>query len=315
MKMLSFVLALLTPQLVFAERHTATFSERSERNSKDSGDMTEAEFNRVIDSVAKLYDLDHSKFGMGKIVVKRDWNDDWINARAGMDRQAGTWSVEFFGGLARLPGITSDAYAIVACHEFSHLYGGAIFATGGTRGDALSLSSEANADYIAANTCLFNLWRSQRSKNAEARKTASSDRKYRIPLKICKESYSSESQQNICLRVSIAALAIAQNYLWMPGDGGRMPTFENKSTAKVNETIDYAYPSNQCRLDTFLFGAECDKKTPRGVIPGWDIYPEPDMKKDSESRKKESIAMKKHSCDNPRPRCWWAGDDSMGKGR
>jgi len=47
-----------------------------------------------------------------------------VNAYASVDKQ-GQQFIHMFGGLARHPLMTEDAFLLVACHEFGHHYGGA----------------------------------------------------------------------------------------------------------------------------------------------------------------------------------------------
>ena len=79
-----------------------------------------------------------------KLVVHPSWEDDTINAQAW--QEAGECHVEMFGGLARYPGMTPNAFAQVFAHEAGHHLGGVPYYRGET------LSVEGQADYFSTET-------------------------------------------------------------------------------------------------------------------------------------------------------------------
>ena len=89
--------------------------------TKNSGGITEQEFNDAIDKVEAIYSPIISAKGK-TLQVERKWDDGTVNAYA---QQVGnTWKVSMFGGLARHETITSDGFTLVVCHEVGHHLGG-----------------------------------------------------------------------------------------------------------------------------------------------------------------------------------------------
>lgn len=76
------------------------------------------------------------------------WSDPTVNSDT--YRQGAYWIVEAFGGLARFPGMTANAYLEVLCHEVGHQLGGQPTFNGGT--DWASV--EGQADYWATAACM-----------------------------------------------------------------------------------------------------------------------------------------------------------------
>ena len=113
------------------------------------GGITEAQFNRVIDRISKLYTPVVSRLG-GTLSIKRNWNDGTVNAYA--SRSGKTWNVAMFGGLARHETVTEDGFALVVCHELGHHIGGAPKKVSYYSNSWAS--NEGQADYFANLKCL-----------------------------------------------------------------------------------------------------------------------------------------------------------------
>lgn len=110
--------------------------------------ITKATFMKVVARAeAAFAPLMESKLGC-KLVVHPSWEDETINAQAWQEDngQGPECHVEMFGGLARYPGMTPNAFAQVFAHEAGHHLGGVPYYRGET------LSVEGQADYFSTDT-------------------------------------------------------------------------------------------------------------------------------------------------------------------
>lgn len=77
-----------------------------------------------------------------KFEIFADYDSDWAQAFA---RRWDTDHILVYGGLAAIPNVTEDAFALVLCHEIGHLYGGRPYSD-----EHNELSVEGQADYWSA---------------------------------------------------------------------------------------------------------------------------------------------------------------------
>ena len=57
--------------------------------------------------------------------IEKKWSSATVTAGTYRDIRNKQWIINLYGGLARHPLITEDAYALVICHEIGHHIGGA----------------------------------------------------------------------------------------------------------------------------------------------------------------------------------------------
>lgn len=215
---------------------------------KTKGGITEAEFNNVIDKIEAIYAPVIANRG-GKLKIARKWSDGTANANA--MRLGSAYNVNMYGGLARHEAITSDGFALVLCHEIGHHIGGAP-KTSGFLGLNRWASNEGQADYWATLKCLRqvylnenNLVATRRLKNVPAALTAA-----------CTKAHADKTDLSICVRSGMAGASVANFFASVR----KKPEakFETPDTAVVSKTND-SHPAHQCRLDTYLQGAICEK--------------------------------------------------------
>jgi hypothetical protein len=158
---------------------------------KAANNMTQEEFNQVIDSVENTYAPIVRELG-GTLFVDRRWSNPTVNAYATRTGPGGkTWKVAMFGGLARHSTITKDAFAAVVCHEIGHLMGGMPrYAQNRNH-----MSTEGQADYFAMNKCLKRTWTND---------TFTTDAPKYVQDQ-CK-THKTEKAYKICLRSSMESL-------------------------------------------------------------------------------------------------------------
>jgi hypothetical protein len=213
-----------------------------------TGGIDEATFHKVLDKIEKLYAPIVKSKG-GNLKLNRKWDDGTVNAYA---QQFGTsWQVNMFGGLARHPAITDDGFALVACHELGHHLGGApkinnLF--------SLWATNEGGADYFATLKCL-RLYFDDASNaiwfQANEKSIPSS------AIDSCSAHKSNENETLTCIRGAMAGMSVARLFQDLRQETTD-PAFETPDPNVVSETDD-AHPGTQCRLDTYLNGALCDK--------------------------------------------------------
>lgn len=207
--------------------------------------ISEQMFNKIIEQTEKIYAPIVQAKG-GKLVIERKWTDDTVNAYA--RRDGTTWHVAMFGGLARHPEATPDAFAMVLCHELGHHLGGAP-----KYGGMDWASVEGQSDYFASAKCMRKVLEKVDNWDAVRRQYAN-DIDPTVAER-CKAGQGASKQQfAICVRGALGGKALAR----LLADLGRskMPDFNTPDTSKVRSTMQ-GHPPAQCRLDTYFAGAVC----------------------------------------------------------
>lgn len=201
-------------------------------------EISKESFHEIINSVASLYKEEG-------ILVYKDWSDGTVNAYA--ESVMTEKSVNFFGGLARFEGMTPDAFALVVCHEYGHHLGGAP-----KKNQTYSrwASTEGQSDYFAAVKCIRRYFDN----------VAPS---YDILEVVVPERITEKCNDDLhCLRGAIAGEELTRAFTQLENIFGglnqEMPSLLTPDETIVEKSINLTYPSNQCRLDTFVEGMLCD---------------------------------------------------------
>lgn len=226
-----------------------------EDNLEMVANMTEKQFNAVIDSVVSKYQEPAAKQG-AKIKVNALWTNSTVNASA--QQQGSSWIINMYGGLARRPEVTPDGFAMVVCHELGHHFGGFAF-----KGSSWA-ANEGQSDYFATHACARRVWGDQKQVNAQFRDTVGEFEKSK-----CDEAYSQQSDRDLCYRTTAAGLSLA-TLLSKLGSSTIEPRFDTPDSNKVARTND-AHPAAQCRLDTYFQAALCNKPFDAMLIPGKSV--------------------------------------------
>ncbi len=213
----------------------------------DSGGVTEAEFNAVMDRLQALYGPVVAARGK-TLVINRLWTDDTVNASA--EQEDGKWIVNMYGGLARDKAITQDGLALVACHEMGHHLGGAP-----KWGDSAWASNEGEADYFANAKCLHRFFGDETTVSFTRPRLASSN-DLALAAAACAKSYSSAREQAVCARSAAAGQSVTA--LFTEVGGGAPSHFDTPDASVVSRTND-DHPASQCRLDTYYQASLCPK--------------------------------------------------------
>jgi hypothetical protein len=259
-----------------------------EDDVKRVANLTEADFNEIIDKVIDTYQSTVKAHG-ATLKCNKKWTSSTVNASA--NQMFGTWYVNMYGGLARRDEVTKDGFALVVCHELGHHLGGFPF----TQGWA---ADEGQADYFATLACARKIWENEFDENEAAEAmvdpTAQAE---------CDNVWNNRSDRQLCYRTSMGGLSLA-TLLAALGES-KAPKFDTPDTSKVSST-NHAHPAAQCRLDTYFAGAICDAKFAEDVIPGKD-NPSGEDSADAEKEAAKYSCMKANGDKiGLRPACWFA---------
>lgn len=154
------------------------------------------------------------------LIFDLQWESPYFGA--GMKFYDGRYQMMILGGTTRVEDMTVDAYAAIVCHELGHLIGGAPYQTV----SAPLWSSEGQADYFAARTCLPRYFKSIG--------VADSDIKSRV-------------EQSGYEMLSTLAPHSSETRAQLPG-----LTRFSQIADEVPSTLLYNYPTLQCRYETFM---------------------------------------------------------------
>lgn len=109
-----------------------------------------ASFDDAIRKVQSAYAAEVAAMG-ATLRINNLWSDGTVNAQA--YRRGSVWYVDAFGGLARYPGMTKNAFIAVLCHELGHHLGRAPRYDRNTDWAA----TEGQSDYFATLRCMKKL--------------------------------------------------------------------------------------------------------------------------------------------------------------
>lgn len=257
----------------------------------DNPNISKEQYESVIDEVLDLYRPTFIQHG-ANFKLKNHWDSDY--AGAGADRDGDDWIIVVYGGLARSEKSTIDALYVTICHEVGHHLAGFPFSE---RRDFTWGASEGQADYFAAKDCLKKVWKQKHEENATYRHKVNE-----VAKKSCDQVNENVDEQNLCYRITVAAKEFMD--LLIAEHEGDMVSYHNPSTKVAEKTIT-SYPSDQCRLDTFLSGALCHVQQDMTLIPGRDFA-------DGEKSKGAERISAMNSCSEAglhlhgkRPSCWF----------
>jgi hypothetical protein len=244
---------------------------------KNAGGITEEEFNSVIDKLDRLYQDVVRKKG-ATLQFNRYWSDGTVNASA--MQWFGTWHVNMYGGMARHRYMTSDSFAMVACHELGHHLGGSPKVSSWFSSWA---SIEGESDYFATLKCLRKLF--ENDDNLAFVRQLEIDP---IVREKCERTHENEIQQALCIRTSTAALPLAKLLADLRKD--KEPAFNTPDKARVQTTFEN-HPAAQCRLDTYFQGSLCTVSANQSR---------------SDSDPFVGACKQNSHTEGSRPRCWFA---------
>ncbi|MFP5519279.1 MAG: hypothetical protein ACLGGX_05205 [Bdellovibrionia bacterium] len=243
----------------------------------NTGGLTEAQFNTVLDRIEKIYGPDIAAMG-NRLKVNRLWDDPTVNASA--NRSGKDFVINMYGGLARHAAVTEEGFALVACHEIGHHIGGAPKVKGWFNNWA---SNEGASDYFATLKCLRRYFASFESGDVLDKSEVST-----FARQSCEAQWVNLYDQEICLLNSLAGQSVANLFADLRKDKAP-PKFETPDPKKVSR-IDDNHPETQCRLDTYFQGALCISKINEPLS-------DTDYRMGSCHEETDTVGL--------RPRCWF----------
>lgn len=238
-------------------------------NERLSNGMGRSDFDAVLDQIEDVYRPVFEDLG-GFLSLERFWESSRVDAHSSQVRD--NWIIRVYGGVARHPAMTLDGLALVVCHEIGHHLAGFPQVSSWA-------ATEGNADYYATQTCLKKIWGQddridlQNAEKAEAR---------------CQEPL--KWGRAFCVRALQASYSVASFLADL--EAGSI-SWDQPDLTEVTST-NLSYPSVQCRFDTLVAGAFCDRPSSHRMIP-WN--------------EKEMAATSCHAVQKDdrglRPRCWF----------
>jgi hypothetical protein len=216
-----------------------------EAGNKSLQGISEIDFDQLITFALTVMGPEVQKRLNKKLIIQKRWEDATIDAFATRD-DFNNAVVVMNGGLARHPSMTREAFLLLICHEIGHHLGGAPRNLRGQSGLRSWSSAEGQADYYATSKCLPAFYKSGIGfKNLEIDESTAD---YSIALSKC--------QDNTCAKLILAGLAASKVFASVVS-GTPVPRLGSNDSTKVSTTL-YRHPNPQCRLDTYLAGANCD---------------------------------------------------------
>ncbi len=252
-------------------------------NNFNPSGISKEQFEIVINKVSNTYSPIVEAKG-ARLIFNRKWDDNTVNASAARDLSRGTdWFVSMFGGLARHPQMTEDAFLVVVCHELGHHLGGFPKKTQAFQVDRKWSSVEGQCDYFASLKCLKKVFEKEDNEAALKNKIVP-----QIVLEQCESSYVNHHEKMICIRSAIAGMEISK-FIEVLTESKKSVSFATPDKKKVFK-IEKDHNSAQCRLDTFFQGSLCEVSA--------------DTELSKEEAHSGACTKKNGNSRGLRPRCW-----------
>lgn len=239
-------LACLAHAWHLADHYPATYRYQILPDDPHRSEVEKSDFLSIPHLVSALFAADYEKAHL-KVKATFDWEKPFFTAWA-HQHSDNEFSINFWGGMARIPSMTKDAFALVACHEIGHIMGGEPKMK---ISSFLWATSEGQSDYFATGDCLKRYLKLTTKKDDHLDLEASPSLYTR-----CRLAFRDDLDFSICLKSGNAALAFGEvlNYLSEEDLG---ISLEEQSLVSVEETLFNSYPDIQCRVDTLVAGALC----------------------------------------------------------
>ncbi len=207
--------------------------------------VTEESFKSIPTIIHSLNQANYHKENIS-VSLNLKWDVPYFSAWV-KDEAPRKYSMNFWGGIARIPGMNDNAHALTACHEVGHLLGGEPRLT---IPSFLWATSEGQSDYYATSVCLksyFDLL----EKMGKLEEPQVDQKLYTR----CLTNYDETRDFLICLNImeGIEGFSHLLHHL----DSKKTKLDFNKKSAKVKATILNSYPEPQCRIETLIAGNFC----------------------------------------------------------
>jgi hypothetical protein len=203
--------------------------------------ITKEEFDGAIQEMRDLFTEKVAVSSNAKLVIDGRWEDSTINSYT--QKFGEKFIMVIFGGIARHEYMTKDAMKLVACAELGHVLGG------NPRNTWSTLVGQA--DYYATSKCLKIAFKNDDN--------IAIVKKINVPVTVsvkCGDAFESREQKALCIRSALAGISLA-NLLSSLNPQSPKVSIDTPSKEVASQTKPY-HPDVQCRLDTYVAGAQCD---------------------------------------------------------
>lgn len=259
------------------------FELRPTFDQEEETSLSRVEVDNILRDFSKIFEPEF-KAKNQKLVLLNDWDDPMINALAYQNLPVA--SVDILGGMSRHPKMTFNALKGILCHEIGHHLGGTPYKE---IPDAAWMSAEAQSDYYMTLNCLRKIYANE---------------KFSLPHSLpqslgqkCDEYFNSVQERNICKKSIQASYEMIQVFHHVFQEAGVVvpqPSLNSRDHLQVSLITRDGYPSLQCRLDTMIEGALCNKECQKYAL-------EPNL---------VIVPLSGH-----RPSCWFNQQDFMARPR
>jgi len=189
-----------------------------------------------------------------KLEIKNFWSSTEVNASSHKTAEH-SFEVNLCGGLTRYRLLTKEALILILCHEIGHLMGGAPLKHPNTH------VSEGQSDYFASLKCFRKVYRP--SLNLDELDSITYPH---FVIQKCDQQFTNISDRLLCRKNMMASLQVA-HYLHQVQDvhlQRARPEFSTPDHHQVGHT-ETEYANSQCRLDTHVAGALCERSEDEDV--------------------------------------------------
>jgi hypothetical protein len=212
--------------------------------------VSEETFNLIPHKVLALH-YETLKNEQLSISIETDWVKPYFTAWAREDGNK-RFTLSFWGGLARIPGMNDEGHAFVACHELGHVIGGAPKIK---IKKFLWSSAEGQSDFFASAICMKRYLRSEHQRN----ELTVPDDIPEVVYTLCRTTYEEEEDFLICVNTQKATKAFS-HVLEHLGQYSKTLDVSSPSRDQVKEIVYNSYPEQQCRIDTIFQGSLCKEE-------------------------------------------------------
>jgi len=258
--------------------------------NEKSNDVSKSDYLRVQKRLKAAFDPFLEKHYGKTLKFTDSWDEEKVNGYCTRDMEDNP-VINVYGGMARHQEMTLDGLYLIYCHELGHYLGGAPKAFRGRSSKRGWSSAEGQSDYFATSKCLKKIF-DDHDKNKKAIRFAEQALLDKAK-KRCKDQ-----KDYYCLRAAMASVSVAKVFHSLKSYQ-KFPEIDDKDGTIVRRT-KYVHPKAQCRLDTFLNGANCEYDL---SSPFDDIDPRVGacvFSTDKEDSKESS-----------RPHCWYRPADKF----
>jgi hypothetical protein len=214
-------------------------------NLISTSEVTDRDFDEIINKTESIYKPIFELHGL-KLKLIADWRSAIVNAYS--EASGKKRFVYIYGGYARHPLMTKDAFQSVLCHEIGHHLGGAPREPGSSWA-----SAEGEADYFSTLKCMKQVLKLDPLNEQIAGQI-------NLPSEVksqCRIQFSTSDDYFICLRSAKASEDYGKvNASLATPNSKRIISLLTPDRRRVAES-NLSYPAPQCRVDTKLQGAYC----------------------------------------------------------